>query len=85
MLIVNPIMLLEMILRLLLEPFLEVAARLLLWIGMYLIAFPVACILLTPIILLNALFGEGSYTDKVWSGYKGVCTGLLWAGPGGPG
>jgi hypothetical protein len=73
----------EIIVHLVLEPLLEVLQRLLLWIAVYLIAFPLACIVLTPVVLLNACFGAGSYIDRVHSGYRGVCAGLLWIGPGG--
>jgi hypothetical protein len=48
-----------------------VILRILVWI----VAVPLGCLLMTPIVLVRAGSGSGSYREKVASGYKKI---LLW-------
>ncbi len=48
-----------------------VILRIILWI----VAVPLGCIVMTPILLLRARSGGGSYRENLISGYKKV---LLW-------
>jgi len=45
--------------------------RVLIWI----IAVPLGCLLMTPIVLVRARSGSGSYRENVLSGYKKI---VLW-------
>ena len=45
--------------------------RIILWI----VAIPVGCLVMTPIVLLRARSGGGSYRENVIAGYKKI---LLW-------
>ena len=74
----------EAMLTVILEPLLAMLGEVLLWVLLYLLAFPVCCILLTPVVLVFALFGPGTYSAKVVSGYKGICQGIGFFGPGVP-
>ena len=40
---------------------------------LYLVIVPVACVVLTPVVLIDAYFGPGSYGGKVWIGYRELC------------
>lgn len=74
----------EAILHTIAEPVLTFLGRIVLWLILYLVAFPLLCIVSTPVILINAFFRGGSYSQNVISGYKGVCAWLVWFGPGLP-
>ena len=74
----------EALLTAILEPLLAMLAEVLLWMLLYLLAFPLACIFFTPVVLVFALFGPGTYRAKVFAGYKGVCQGVAFFGPGVP-
>ena len=48
-----------------------VIVRILVWI----VAVPLGCLVMTPVVLVRARSGGGSYREKVASGYKKI---LLW-------
>jgi hypothetical protein len=68
----------------LLEPVFALLFRLLFWIFAYFVALPLLWVISTPVILIVALFGNGTYAKNVASGYAGVRGFWLWIGPGTP-
>jgi hypothetical protein len=54
------------------EEILAILFRIIIHIFLILLALPFLLIIATPFVLIFALFGEGSYFNKIKSGYKGV-------------
>ena len=69
------------ILKIFLEPILCFIMYFVFWLLLFALAFPFCCILFTPVVLLCACSGPGTYSAKVIAGYKGVCEGVLRFGP----
>ncbi len=67
-----------------LEPIIAVILRIIGWIFLYILALPILYIVTSPFVLIFAIFGKGSYKDKVKSGFKGVTDFWSWMGPGLP-
>jgi hypothetical protein len=58
------------------EVFVAILVGLLRWIFGTLLIIPLLWILLTPVILVFALFQTGAYWSNVSSGYKGIARGV---------
>jgi hypothetical protein len=67
----------ESILEAVVEPVLAGLGRVVGFVAIYVLGVPAMCLLATPLVLINALFGEGRYFQKVGAGYKGVCAALI--------
>lgn len=64
----------EAVLGAILEPLLAVVGEVLLTLLAYAVGVPLVFVFCTPVVLVMACFGPGAYSDKVFSGYKGIWT-----------
>ena len=61
----------------LVEPILAYLGQVFAELLIRIIAIPVFCVALTPVVLVYACFGPGRYLDKVWSTYAEFVIGLF--------